>query len=117
MLLTFMPSAAMAESAYFYSKLDLPFYSYLGQTQHPKQIDKLYIGSARSYAAEPIEVVIIGKSFNTGLAAAGAIKASDPLSTAAFLLIGLINAHDLSRSLKQKDRPASDWSFIWSRGK
>jgi len=115
-LLALAPSAASAGNIYFYSKLDLPLYTYPRQARRPTEIDKLYIGSDRSYAAEPLEIVVAGKSLTAGMAAAGALKASDPFATAGFLLIGLISTRDLSRALKEP-HPRSSWSFIWSRNK
>lgn len=116
-LLQLFAAAACAESLYFNSKLDLPAYTLPLRTQHPARFDKSYIGSDRSYAAEPKEIVILGKTLTTGLAAAGAFSASDPLSTAGFLLIGLFSVRDLSRAIKQPRQQRSDWSFIWSRDK
>jgi len=116
-LLPLIAATASAESIYFYSKLDLYSLTRPKAAQHPARFDRAYIGSDRSYAAEPKEIVILGKSLTTGLAAAGALQASDPLSAAGFLLIGLFGVRDLSRTLKQPSQPRSDWSFIWSRNK
>ncbi len=115
-LLQLFSAAACAESLYFNSRLDLPVYTLHPRLQHPKRFDKSYIGSPRSYAAEPKEIAIAGKSLTTGLAAAGAFSASDPLSTAGFLLIGFFSVRDLTHAIKQPRQPSS-WSFIWSRNK
>jgi hypothetical protein len=115
-LLQLFAAAASAESLYFNSKLDLPAHTLSPRPQHPTRFGKSYIGSPRSYAAEPKEIEIAGKTLTTGLAATGALKASDPLSTAGFLLIGLLGVRDISRAIKQP-RQRSSWSFIWSRSK
>lgn len=109
---------AGAGAAGCYSKLDLPLYP--GQRpafRHPREFGRLYIGSPRSYAAEPREVVAAGKALTLGAAAAGFAGARDPYTAAGFFLIGLINAGDLGAALKDRSRPASDWSFLWSRDK
>lgn len=111
-------SPALARPPAFYSRLDLPLYP--GQPpafRHPREFDRLYIGSPRSYAAEPREVALAGKTLTLGAAAAGLGQAKDPLTAAGFFLIGLINARDLSAALKDRSRPASSWSFIWTRDK
>lgn len=116
-LLQLLAVPSCAESLYFNSMLDLPAYTFKPRPQHPARFDRSYIGSPRSYAAEPEEIVIAGKTLTTGLAAAGAFSASDPLSAAGFLLIGLFSVRDLSNAVKQPRPPRSSWSFIWSRDK
>lgn len=116
-LLQLFSVPSCADSLYFNSRLDLPVYTQSLRPQHPTKFDKSYIGSPRSYAAEPKEIVIAGKTLTTGLAAAGAFGASDPLSAAGFLLIGLFSVRDLSRAVKQPRQPPSGWFFIWSRAK
>ena len=98
----------------FYSKLDLPLYVYQKPVHNPAVIDRLYIGSDKSYAEEPREVKIIGKSLSLGIAVAALLQPAGPLMAAGFLLVGLINAKDLVTAVKSKPARRSEWSFIGS---
>jgi hypothetical protein len=80
----------------YYSKLDLPVYAVNAQATSRWQAPSLYIGSDKSYAAEPKAVRVAGRSFTLGLAIAGLLQPLGPLVAAGFLLVGVYNAGHLA---------------------
>ena len=100
----------------FYSQLDLPIYTVESRSAGiPQQIGPSYIGSDKSYAAEPKEVRIIGRSLSLGFVVIGLVHPAGLVSAAGFLIVGLINGKALAGDLTRKPKPASQWDFLWSR--
>jgi hypothetical protein len=120
LLLTFVsgPAFASPKTLAMYSKLDIPVFG-LTATPRPTVIPmaagRMYIGSDKSYAAEPKEVQVAGRTLTLGLVAAALCHPLAPVMAAGFLLIGAYNAHQLIATLNAPPKRRSEWSFLWTR--
>ena len=107
-----MTGPAVAGRMDFYSKLDLPVNSADKKTFGIERPRSLYIGSDKSYAAEPKAVRVIGRSFSLGLAIAGFFQPLGPVMAAGFLLIGAYNARQLAAEISSKPSPKAEYSCL-----
>ena len=94
--------SAVAGRMAFYSKLDLPVYAMNKRASEGERSSSLYIGSDKSYAAEPKAVRIAGRSFSLGFAILGFLQPLGPVMAAGFLLIGAYNAKQLAAEISSK---------------
>lgn len=111
------PAAAAPRSLAFYSKLDLPLYSFEKQPLASGRTAPLYIGSDKSYAAESKEVQVIGRSLSIGLAVAGLLQPLGPLAAVGFLIVGAVNARSLASTLASKPSRRSSCTFLWTKSR
>jgi len=109
------PARASSKALGFYSKLALPVYSFEDPARQPAAISRLYIGSNKSYAAEPKEIAIAGRTLSAGVSAAALLQPLSPLAAAGFFIVGAYNVSELISLLTSRSSPRSEWSFIWSQ--
>ena len=94
--------SAVAGRMAFYSKLDLPVYAMNKRASEGERSSSLYIGSDKSYAAEPKAVRIAGRSFSLGFEILDFLQPLGPVMAAGFLLIGAYNAKQLAAEISSK---------------